>query len=141
LWFESPEMIVAGDVNALCTVYVDSSHYYLDQILRINQSNQIDTTVSLNFSFDFVSGGTYFDMEYVFASDEYDSLVQSCVSEFPQQSVVNDKVSIGERLCNYVNDGIAMFLSGPDINGTYHDKSENIATIPGTNAPVCTQNI
>ena len=48
---------------------------------------------------------------------------------------------MGERICGTNNDGIAIFLSGPGINGPYTNGAENVALIPGTNEVVCVRNI
>ena len=63
--------------------------------------------------FDFIATSTNANIQFVFASEEYN-----------------------EYVCGAVNDAFGIFISGPGYNGSYSNGAENIANIPGTTTPV-----
>lgn len=66
------------------------------------------------FEFDFFTQqSAEFDLEMVFGSEEYN-----------------------EYVCSTVNDAVGVFLSGPGIEGPYTNGAINLATVPGSVAPV-----
>ncbi len=66
------------------------------------------------FEFDFFTEqSAAFDLEMVFGSEEYN-----------------------EYVCSTVNDAVGVFLSGPGIEGPYTNGAINLATVPGSAAPV-----
>lgn len=68
--------------------------------------------------FDFVPVGNTILFDYIFASEEYNTFVNSSF-----------------------NDVFGLFLSGPGISGPYSNNSANIATIPGTSLAVSINNL
>lgn len=69
--------------------------------------------------FDFVAlEDTTLTIEFVFGSEEYN-----------------------EYVCSTVNDGIGIFLSGPNLDGPFSNGAINLATVPGTNSPVSINSI
>lgn len=143
LW-KAPQKFVAHSLYGNYFSQCEDS-LFPERIDLINTLNNVpgpngDTTLTWHHGFEFVSGGTYFDLGYVFASDKYDTNIQT-IGNFCVPCWMSANTSMGERICGNNNDGIAMFLSGPGINGPYHYNAENIALIPGTNEPVCVRNI
>lgn len=112
----------------------------LRNILNSVPGQDAEHILTFHHTFEFVSGGTYFDFGYVFASDKYDTNLQAayqyCSSCWQIPSTSN-----GEHICGYNNDGIAIVLSGPGVTGPYYLGGENIAVVPSTNEPVCVRNI
>jgi|SRR6478672_4165978 len=68
--------------------------------------------------FDFVPNFNTVLFEFIFASEEYPTFVNS-----------------------QFNDVFGLFLSGPGISGTFSNNAVNIATIPGTSLPITINNL
>lgn len=147
IWTLPSEYIVGNTNNYVCELFQDSSTFSTNSLFSpnidttIGNSSFTDSVVTQKIVLDFISGGTYFDMEYVFASDEFDSLLLSHLNQFPAPWNIVFWDSNDVRICSTANDRVAFFLSGPGINGPYHNKSENIALLPGSNLPLTVKNI
>lgn len=63
--------------------------------------------------FDAISNSDSVFIDFIFASEEYP-----------------------EYVCSEFNDGMGIFISGPEITGTYTDEAENIAVVPFTDIPI-----
>jgi gliding motility-associated-like protein len=140
-WINDPTYHVGSSNNALCPQFNDSTIHDLFTILNSVGGDSIDTIFPILQSFDFISGGTFFDLNYMFASDQYDSLIQAHCAEYPNQSEIIDNLNWADRICGPNNDGAAIFLSGPGINGPYSRNAENIAVLPNGAGPICVRNI
>lgn len=68
--------------------------------------------------FDFIPNFNSVLFEFIFASEEYPTFVNS-----------------------QFNDVFGLFLSGPGISGTFSNNAINIATIPGTSLPITIDNL
>jgi gliding motility-associated-like protein len=80
--------------------------------------NIVDVNDWVILEFDFVPLGDTIQFQYVWGSEEYSEFVNT----------------------NF-NDIFGFFISGPGINGPYANNAENIARVPGTNAPVAISTI
>lgn len=87
-----------------------------DADLALITTNTIRNVAILEF--DFVPTGNTVLFEYIFASEEYPTFVNS-----------------------QFNDVFGLFLSGPGISGPYSNGAINIAAIPGTTVPVAINNL
>jgi hypothetical protein len=105
---------IAGNVQTTASTNMQSSITDAD-ILTLMQQNSLQATSANDvamLTFDFIPRGDTIEFQYVFGSEEYPEFV-----------------------CNF-NDGFAMFLSGPGINGSFSNNATNLALVPGTNIPV-----
>ncbi|MEX2595665.1 MAG: choice-of-anchor L domain-containing protein, partial [Salibacteraceae bacterium] len=141
LWTAPPNYAVNIGMNKICPQHYSTLIMDTYTILNNSSIGTIDTIMPQILSFDFVSGGTFFDLEFIFASDEYDTLLHDIIDEHPQSYLFQPIPSISNRICEMVNDGVAIFISGNGVNGSFTANSENIALIPGTSDPVCISNI
>lgn len=80
--------------------------------------NIVDVNDWVIIEFDFIPLGDTIQFQYVWGSEEYSEYVNT----------------------NF-NDIFGFFISGPGINGPYANNAENIARVPGTNAPVAISTI
>ena len=80
--------------------------------------NIVDVNDWVIIEFDFIPLGDTIQFQYVWGSEEYSEYVGT----------------------NF-NDIFGFFISGPGINGSYANNAENIARVPGTNAPVAISTI
>jgi gliding motility-associated-like protein len=78
----------------------------------------VDVNDWVIIEFDFVPLGDTLQFQYVWGSEEY-----------------------AEYVGTNFNDIFGFFISGPGINGPYSNNAENIARVPGTNAPVAISTI
>jgi gliding motility-associated-like protein len=147
VWKQPSDYVTVDYRVSVCDSFLDSSTFSIHSLFNpqidtvIGPFDFSDTTVIQRLTLDFVSTGTFFDMEYVFASDAFDSLIVPTLNQFPAPWNIVFWDSNDVRICSTANDRMALFLSGPGINGPYHNKSENIALLPGTNLPVTASNI
>ena len=89
----------------------NSAVYGDSDLDMINGISSVHNVAILEF--DFVSTNTEVVFDFAFASEEYP-----------------------EETCCPWNDVIGIFLSGPDILGTFSNNAVNLALIPGTTVPV-----
>ena len=80
--------------------------------------NIVDVNDWVIIEFDFIPLGDTIQFQYVWGSEEYSEYVNT----------------------NF-NDIFGFFISGPGISGPYANNAENIARVPGTNAPVAISTI
>jgi gliding motility-associated-like protein len=99
--------------------FADTQHFPLNifsgdlDLARLIGVQDDDTHDACVLEFDFVPLGDSIRFKYVFSSEEYP-----------------------EFACDIFNDAFAFFISGPGISGL-----QNIALVPGTNAPVTIDNV
>lgn len=86
----------------------------------ISQSGSATNFTNLvSIEFDFIPHFDAINFEYTFASTEFKSFT-----------------------CSQFNDIFGFFITGPNISGTYHNGSKNLAIVPGSNeTPVCINSI
>lgn len=119
-------VLSTGDVDDAAHSPVNGQHpsgyptytasYDNDLDLRGLVNNYINNCSVLEF--DFVPQGNTIEFQYVFASSEYPTFVNSSY-----------------------NDVFGFFLSGPGISGPFSNNSVNIATVPSTTTPVAINNL
>jgi gliding motility-associated-like protein len=105
---------IPGNVQTTASTNMQSTVTDADilTLMQQNSSQASSANDAAILTFDFIPKGDTIEFEYVFGSEEYPEFV-----------------------CNF-NDGFAMFLSGPGINGTFSNGATNLALVPGTNIPV-----
>jgi hypothetical protein len=105
---------IPGNVQNTASTNMQSTITDLDilALMQQNSSQASSANDAAVLKFDFIPKGDTIEFEYVFGSEEYPEFV-----------------------CNF-NDGFAMFLSGPGINGNFSNGADNLALVPGTNIPV-----
>jgi hypothetical protein len=109
-------IVAAGPNNASGATNATSAPISGDSDLALIADNTIRNVCIIEF--DFIPTGNTVLFEYIFASEEY--------PEFTNSSF---------------NDAFGLFLSGPGISGPFSNGAINIATIPGTAAPVTINNL
>lgn len=105
---------IPGVVGTTASTNLQSTITDIDILNLMQQNSSLATSANdaASLEFNFIPKGDTIEFQYVFGSEEYPEFV-----------------------CNF-NDGFAMFLSGPGINGTFSNNAVNLALVPGSNTPV-----
>jgi len=105
---------IPGAVGVTASTNMQSNYTDADILTSMQQNSALSASANdvAALEFDFIPLGDTVVFDYVFGSEEYPEFV-----------------------CNF-NDGFAMFLSGPGVNGGFANGAVNMALVPGTNTPV-----